>query len=220
VASGWSDVAELGVTTLDLVRKRFSVLSSRQREVSLLLADGLTNVQIAERLDVTVHTVKAHRAEVMRRMEADSFADLMRQLDRLRSAAALPLTDRPAQLHVIVVEDDTWYRNYLTENLAERDFVVVGVADGAGFKAAWADHPADIVILDIELGTDMEDGLAIASRLLASSACGVVMVTARGEVDDRIKGRSIGADAYFSKPVSIDELAVCLRNLGRRLRQG
>ncbi len=206
------------MTVFDLVRKRFESLSPSQRDVSLLLAEGLTNGDIAQQLGVTVHTVKAHRAEVMRRMEVDSFAELMSQLQRLQSARVTPQAGRSEPLRIIVVEDDRWYREYLTENLQERDFTVIGVADGANFEAAWAKHPADIVILDIELGHNKENGLTIATRLLAGSACGVIIVTSRGESDERIRGLSIGADAYFSKPVNIEELAICMANLGRRLR--
>jgi len=201
------------VSVIDLIRKRFELLSPSQRNIALLLVDGLTNGDIAERLGITIHTVKAHRAEVMRRMEAHSFADLVSQIQRLQ-----PGTGHSGPLRIIVVEDDQWYREYLTDNLMERGFAAIGVADGSGFKAAWAERPADIAMLDIELGSDEENGLAIASELLASNACGVIMVTARGGQDDRIKGLSVGADAYFSKPVNIDELAITIANLGRRLR--
>lgn len=206
------------MTAIDLTRKRFATLSERQREIALQLADGLTNVQLAERLGVTVHTVKAHRAEVMRRMEADTFADLVAQIQRLQSDGEKREGGRSGPLRVFVVDDDAWYRGYLTDNLKARDFDVTAVADGAGLVGAWAAQPADIVILDIELGHDKEDGLVIASRLIANSGCGVIMVTSRGKADDRIKGLSVGADAYFSKPVNIEELAVCIGNLGRRLR--
>jgi DNA-binding response OmpR family regulator len=153
----------------------------------------------------------------MRRMAADSFAHLVSQLQRLQSAGAMPARVRSQALHIIVVEDDDWYRDYLTDNLRERDFDVIGVADGTAFNAVWETRSADIVILDIELGAGKDDGLVIASRLLRSSSCGVVMVTAKGEMSDRLHGLGIGADAYFAKPVSIDELAITLTNLGRRL---
>lgn len=206
------------MTAFDLVRKRFDSLTRRQREIFELLAEGSTNAQIAGSLGITVHTVKAHRAEVMRRMGAASFADLVSQFQRVRSAGSIPAAARKAPLAVIVVEDDEWYRDYLTENLAERGFAVTGAADGEGFDAAWAIRPADIVILDIGLGTGKEDGLAIAARLRAGATCGVIMLTGRGELDDRIRGLSTGADAYFAKPVSIEELAISIANLGRRLR--
>jgi DNA-binding NarL/FixJ family response regulator len=205
------------LTAIELIRQRFETLSPRQKAISLLLGEGLTNSDIAENIGVTVHTVKAHRAEVMRRMGVDSFAELVRQLQRLQY-----LGNRQEQLdrdpiRVIVVEDDEWYRDYLTDNLLERGFAAVGVADGPGFEAAWAERAADIVVLDIELGSDKENGLTIATRLLASHGCGVIMVTGRGAQDDRLKGLSIGVDAYFAKPVNIEELAITLTNLWRRL---
>lgn len=183
-----------------------------------MLAKGLTNVDIAQRLEVTVHTVKAHRAEVMRRMEAASFAELVAQFQRLHPADALLAAVQPGPLRIIVVEDDQWYREYLTDNLNAREFVATGVADGTEFSAAWAKQPADIVMLDIELGSEHDGGLAIAASLRKTSGCGIIMVTARGEIDDRLAGLDIGADAYFSKPVNINELVITLANLGRRLR--
>lgn len=204
-------------SVIDLIPKRFESLSPSQREVALLLAEGWTNIKIAQHLGVTVHTVKAHRAEAMRRMEADSFADLLNQLQRLSTTQAAPAASRTEPLRIIVIEDDEWYREYLTANLEERGYTAIGVANGTGFQTVSAEAPADIAIIDIELGSSTEDGLAIASRVLAGSACGIIMVTARGELDDRIKGLGIGADAYFSKPVNIDELALTIANLGRRL---
>ncbi len=54
------------------------LLSPRQREVCALIVEGLTSREIAERLQITVHTVKAHRAEIMDRMGVDSIAELVR----------------------------------------------------------------------------------------------------------------------------------------------
>ena len=204
--------------SIETLRSRFATLSARQREIAELLLDGSTNIEVANRLGVTVHTVKAHRAEVMRRMEADSFADLVGQLQRVLSGLVVPPTKDADPLRILVVEDDSWYRNYLTRALSEHRFSVVGVANGSAFKAAWAKHPADVVILDIELGEADLDGISIAAMLRANHACGVIMVTARGATDDRLKGLGTGADAYFQKPVNIGELALTITNLGRRLR--
>jgi DNA-binding NarL/FixJ family response regulator len=215
VANGTSGLL---VTAFDLLRQRFGSLSPRQRDAALLLAKGLTNIDVALRLGITVHTVKAHRAEVMRRMEAASFAELVAQLQRLYPADSILTPVQRGPLRIIVVEDDQWYREYLTDNLNAREFSATGVADGAEFSAAWAAQRADIVMLDIELGNEHDGGLAIATSLRKNSGCGIVMVTARGEIDDRLVGLGIGADAYFSKPVNINELVVTLINLGRRLR--
>jgi len=182
------------------------------------LADGLTNTEIAEHLNMTIHTVKAHRAEVMRRMEAHSFAELVGQIQRLLLSQKARDADGSEPFHIILVEDDPWYRDYLTDNLNERGFKTVSVADSEGFNAAWAEFHADIVILDIELGSNKENGITIAAWLLENSDCGVIMVTAQGEPEDRLKGLSVGADAYFSKPVNISELVLTINNLRRRLR--
>lgn len=203
---------------MKLIRNRFESLSPRQREVALLLADGLTNNEVAECLGMTVHTVKAHRAEVMRRMESHTFADLIGQIQRLRLTQMPGDASRSEQFRIIVVEDDPWYREYLTDNLNERGFNTVGVTDGEEFDAVWAETPADVVILDIELGINKESGIAIASRLLESSSCGVIIVTTKGEVEERLKGLSAGVDAYLPKPVNINELALIVTNLRRRLR--
>ena len=202
---------------MKLIRDHFDSLTPRQKEVAQLLAGGLTNSEIAECMGMTVHTVKAHRAEVMRRMEAYTFADLMRQILSLHLTKTAQDAKLSGVIRIIVVEDDPWHRDYLTENLIEHGFAAIGVADGDAFSKTWIESPADIVLLDIELGIDKEDGIAIAAKLLENSACGVIMVTAHGEPEERIKGLSVGADAYFSKPVNIDELVLTITNLWRRL---
>jgi DNA-binding NarL/FixJ family response regulator len=203
------------MTIFDSPRIHVELLTPRQREIAGMLVSGMTNIEVAEHLCLSAHTIKAHRADIMSRMQANSFAELVHQFNRMQATQPEP---RTTPLHVIVVEDDEWYRDYLTENLHERGYSSIGVVDGEGLRAAWAQQPADVVILDIELGHGKEDGLMIASRILSNCPCGIIMVTAKGAQDERLKGLSIGADAYFAKPVNIDELSITLTNLGRRLR--
>ncbi|HCI52905.1 MAG TPA: hypothetical protein DE312_06245 [Gallionella sp.] len=202
------------MTIFETMRPHFESLTPRQREIARLLVSGMTNLQVAGQLCISVHTIKAHRAEIMSRMQVNSFAELVNQFNRLQTT----LPARTTPLHVIVVEDDEWYRDYLTDNLSERGYSSIGVVDGEGLRSAWAQKPADVVILDIELGQGKENGLALAARILSNCPCGVIMVTAKGAQDERLEGLSIGVDAYFSKPVNIDELSITLTNLGRRLR--
>jgi DNA-binding NarL/FixJ family response regulator len=200
-----------------LIRQRFETLSPRQKDIAFLLTKGLTNGDIANDLGVTVHTIKAHRAEIMRRMEADSFAELVTQIQSLQHPELPVPHESVGPLRIIVVEDDPWYLAYLTENLNERGFTAKGAANSTQFNELWSEDGADIVVLDIELGIGQQDGLAIAGDLRRNSSCGIVMVTAKGDVSDRLKGLEVGADAYFSKPVNINELAITLTNLGRRM---
>jgi FixJ family two-component response regulator len=71
---------------LDLLRQRFGALSRREREVMALVVSGLLNKQVGGELGISEITVKAHRGQVMRKMEARSFADLVTMVSRLDQA--------------------------------------------------------------------------------------------------------------------------------------
>ncbi|MEM7024985.1 MAG: winged helix-turn-helix domain-containing protein, partial [Pseudomonadota bacterium] len=81
-----------------------------------------------------------------------------------------------------------------------------------------AEQPADLVILDINMPG--EDGLSLARFLRANTEVGIVMLTAAGEVVDRVVGLEIGADDYIAKPVDLRELLARIRAVLRRLRSG
>jgi FixJ family two-component response regulator len=74
------------------IRGRFESLTEREREVMMLVARGLLNKQIAAELGLSEVTVKVHRGQVMRKMEAPSLADLVRMSDRLGNSSALGLS--------------------------------------------------------------------------------------------------------------------------------
>ena len=77
---------EAGMRSL---RDRYASLSHRERQVMALVASGLLNKEVGAELAISEITVKAHRGQVMRKMRADSFADLVRMAARLRSELAL-----------------------------------------------------------------------------------------------------------------------------------
>ena len=72
---------------LSEIRSRYELLTAREREVFALVALGLLNKQIALQLGTTERTVKAHRGQVVQKMQADSVADLVRMADRLGVSA-------------------------------------------------------------------------------------------------------------------------------------
>jgi FixJ family two-component response regulator len=71
-----------------LLRDRYASLSHRERQVLALVASGLPNKEVGAELAISEITVKAHRGQVMRKMKAESFADLVRMAARLRSELA------------------------------------------------------------------------------------------------------------------------------------
>jgi DNA-binding response OmpR family regulator len=121
-------------------------------------------------------------------------------------------------MHVLVVEDDLKLGRLL-RRLLERDQHVVDVAtDAAGaLELASISEELDAVILDI--GLPDGSGLDVARRLRAvGHPVGILMLTARDELPDRVAGLDAGADDYLVKPFAYEELAARLRALGRRPR--
>jgi FixJ family two-component response regulator len=72
---------------LEALQERYRLLTSREREVMALVVAGLLNKQVAAQLGITEITVKAHRGQAMRKMQADSLADLVTMAARLRAGA-------------------------------------------------------------------------------------------------------------------------------------
>jgi len=133
-------------------------------------------------------------------------------------AATEPVSPVSLPLRVLLVEDDELLSQHvLLPRLRQLGFEVEATAQGAGLEARLAQRPVDIVVLDV--GLPDRDGFEAARQLRSRAAeLGIVMLTARGKVRDRVRGLSEGADAYLSKPVDIDVLAATLYSLGRRLR--
>lgn len=113
-------------------------------------------------------------------------------------------------LAVVVVEDERDLRDEVVEYLATHDLSVRAAATGAELDRLLDECPADAVVLD--LGLPGEDGVAIARRLRQRSpATGIVMMTARARVEERILGYETGADVYLVKPVDFGELIAAIR---------
>jgi DNA-binding response OmpR family regulator len=118
-------------------------------------------------------------------------------------------------MRILVIEDERQLAGHVTRALARRGHVVAGAHDGAeGLQAALADPP-DLVVLDLNLPG--LDGLSVLARLReAQSPARVLILTARGEVEHRVKGLQAGADDYLAKPFAMDELVARVEALGRR----
>jgi two-component system OmpR family response regulator len=118
-------------------------------------------------------------------------------------------------MRILVVEDERQLARHITQALARHGHTVAAHHDGNAGLAAAVAHPPDLVVLD--LGLPGLEGLGVLAGLRAASCPSRVLVlTARGEVGDRVKGLNAGADDYMAKPFSMDELVARIEALGRR----
>ncbi len=119
-------------------------------------------------------------------------------------------------IRIGLIEDNIEYRDNLAFFLRREGFDIAFESDGHEIDPTLAQHPCDLILLD--LGLPDEDGLSIARRLREQRpALGIVMLTARSSLDDRLNGMRDGADAYLVKPVDFRELMGVLKSLIRRL---
>jgi DNA-binding response OmpR family regulator len=118
-------------------------------------------------------------------------------------------------MRILVIEDEPQLARHIAGALTRHGHVPEVVHDGAeGLRMALAD-PRELIVLDLNLPT--LDGFSVLAKLReAKSASRVIILTARGEVEYRVKGLKAGADDYLAKPFSMDELAARVEALGRR----
>jgi two-component system phosphate regulon response regulator PhoB len=120
---------------------------------------------------------------------------------------------------ILVVEDDAALALLLSYNLEAEGFAVTREERGDEAELRLAEMPPDLVILDWMLPG--VSGLEVCRRLRAresTRAMPVIMLTARGEEGERVRGLSVGADDYVVKPFSVPELMARVRALLRRVR--
>ncbi len=105
---------------------------------------------------------------------------------------------------ILVVDDDAYVCRSLAEVLQEEGYTVVTAQDGpTAPRLLYAERP-DLVILDVMM-PDM-DGWEVCRRIRELTDIPVLMLTARGQVKDRVKGLDLEADDYLVKPVTLEEL--------------
>ncbi|MDB1088615.1 response regulator transcription factor [Streptomyces sp. ACA25] len=121
--------------------------------------------------------------------------------------------DQPQQ-RVLVVDDDPTVTEVVTTYLDRAGFLVDRASDGPGALDRAAATPPDLVVLDLMLPG--LDGLQVCRRLRAKGPVPVVMLTARGDEEDRILGLEVGADDYVTKPFSPRELVLRVASVLRR----
>ncbi|MBP9713002.1 MAG: response regulator transcription factor [Sterolibacterium sp.] len=117
-------------------------------------------------------------------------------------------------MNIVVVEDEEALREEVVFYLQRAGHTVIGVGSAAELYRHLSLASVELIVLD--LGLPDEDGLSIAAHL-ASQSYGLVMLTARSSIDDRILGLREGADAYLTKPIDFGLLNATLESVHRRL---
>jgi len=116
--------------------------------------------------------------------------------------------------HILVVDDDPQIRSMIERYLTKEGFSVILAENGAAMDAALEEHPIDLVLLDLVLPD--EDGLILARRIRDKSEIGLIILTGKGEMIDRVVGLEMGADDYVSKPFHLRELLARIKSVLRR----
>lgn len=121
------------------------------------------------------------------------------------------MTERPK---VAVVDDERRIRELLELSLGHHGFEVRSAADGQAALALVREWAPDIIVLDVML--PKMDGISLLPLLRRVTDAPIVMLSAKGELEDKVEGLTRGADDYLSKPFEISEL---LAHLDAKLRR-
>ena len=113
--------------------------------------------------------------------------------------------------HILVVDDDDRIRNLLKDYLSENNYIVSSAenAEDAKLKISYLNF--DIIVLDIMMPG--QDGYELTKEIKKKSKVPIILLTAKGEVENRIKGLELGANDYIGKPFEPKELLLRIKNI-------
>jgi len=113
--------------------------------------------------------------------------------------------------HILIVDDDDKIRNLLKDYLTENDYIVSTAEDAIQAKERLKIIKFDIIILDVMMPG--QDGYDLTKEIKKDSKVPIILLTAKGEVENRIKGLELGADDYLGKPFEPKELLLRIKNI-------
>ena len=120
-------------------------------------------------------------------------------------------------LNIVVVEDHADLREATVAALCSMGHDARGIDCAEALDDELGRFRADLLVLDLNLPG--EDGLSLARRIRAAEpGIGIIMVTGRTQINDRMRGYGSGADIYLPKPASVEELGAAIQALARRIR--
>ena len=113
--------------------------------------------------------------------------------------------------HILVVDDDDRIRDLIKQYLEENNFLVTSAKDALDAKKKLEILKFDILVLDIMMPG--ESGLSLTKEIKKKNSTPIILLTAKGEAQDRIKGLELGADDYLGKPFEPKELLLRIKNI-------
>ena len=113
--------------------------------------------------------------------------------------------------HILIVDDDDKIRNLLKDYLTENNYIVSTAEDAIQAKERLKIIKFDIIILDVMMPG--QDGYDLTKEIKKDSKVPIILLTAKGEVENRIKGLELGADDYLGKPFEPKELLLRIKNI-------
>ena len=113
--------------------------------------------------------------------------------------------------HILVVDDDDRIRNLLKDYLSENNYIVSSAENADQAKEMLGYFKYDIIILDVMMPG--QNGYELTKEIKKQIKVPIILLTAKGEVESRIKGLELGADDYLSKPFEPRELLLRIKNV-------
>ncbi|MEM7442106.1 MAG: response regulator [Pseudomonadota bacterium] len=117
--------------------------------------------------------------------------------------------------HILVIDDDQRLRQLLRKYLSDRGFMVSSASDAADARSKLESLTFDLIVMDVMMPG--ESGLQLTESLRKTLKTPILLLTAMGEVDDRIAGLESGADDYLPKPFEPRELVLRINSILRRI---
>ena len=117
--------------------------------------------------------------------------------------------------HLLIVDDDERIRDLLKKFLVRNGFLVTAAREAAHARRILSGLDFDLIVMDVMMPG--EDGMTFTRRIREHSRVPILLLTAKGETDDRIRGLEAGADDYLAKPFEPKELLLRINSILRRV---
>ena len=119
--------------------------------------------------------------------------------------------------HILVVDDDDRIRELVKEYLVEKNFLITTAKDSIDAEKKLKIVKFDLLILDIMMPG--EDGLSLTKKIKKNDTVPIILLTAKGETQNRIEGLELGADDYLGKPFEPKELLLRIKNILNKIKK-